>query len=117
MEGVNIKFTRLQEDLEDLQVDSVSRRREGESRARKFVSQCSWRSVLVVLSMFSLLLIISYNRHDINYKYVTLMSKFNISDRVQHSYIADLQKVSTKINLAMRNLTRLGEIKINSLFL
>ena len=100
MEGVNVKFSRLEEDLEDLEVENVT----GRIRTRK----CSWRPVCLVLSIFCLLLVISYNRRDITYKYATLMDKFNQSDTLQNSVVVDLQKVSSKLNIAWRNLTSLG---------
>ena len=103
MEGVNVKFSRLEEDLEDLEVENVTNVT-GRIRTRK----CSWRPVCLVLSIFCLLLVISYNRRDITYKYATLMDKFNQSDTLQNSVVVDLQKVSSKLNIAWRNLTSLG---------
>lgn len=104
MEGVNVKFSRLEEDLEDVEVDTVPTPGVSRGRSRK----CSWRPAGLVLSIFCLVLIISYNRRDITYKSATLMEKFNQSELVQKSIIADLQKVSSKLNIAWRNLTVLG---------
>ena len=66
MDGVNFKFSRLEEDTGNLTVEDANMR--GAGKSRKCVGILQWRAVCVALSLFCLSLIISYNRRDINYK-------------------------------------------------
>ena len=68
MDGVNFKFSRLEEDTGNLTVEDANMRGAGKSRTRKCVGILQWRAVSVALCLFCLSLIISYNRRDINYK-------------------------------------------------
>ena len=110
MGAANIKFNRLQEDLslEELGGTQLQQR-----RVKKINEIVPWRAVALVLSLFCLLVVISLNRRDINYKYVTLMARLSQSERLQDQYKVDLQKVSRKLNIAWRNLSVIGRVKLS----
>ena len=110
MGAVNIKFNRLQEDLS---LEEVGETRLEQRRVKKIHDLWSclpWRAVGVVFSLSCLLVIISVNRRDINYKYSAVLARLSQSDRVQDQYKVDLQKVSRKLNIAWRNLSVIGRV-------
>ena len=117
MEGRNIKFNRLHDEL-DIEQDSEdvtnrdSETRDQDSRGSvgsisrdKRTGCSSVKSVAVVVGMFCLFLVISYNKWDINNKYSSLMARLNLSDRVQDNYKTELRKIGSKVNIAWRNLS------------
>ena len=107
MQGVNVKFTRLQEDLS---LDEIGRTQLEQRRVKKILEIVPWRGLGVVLSLLFLVTVISLNRRDINQKYVTILERINQSDRLQGQFRVDLQKVSRKLNIAWRNLSIIGRV-------
>ena len=112
MGAVNVKFNRLQEDLSLEEVGGVHLE---QSRGKKIHQIVPWRALALVLSLLCLLTIMSLNRRDINYKYVTILDRLSQSDRLQDQYKVDLQKVSRKLNIAWRNLSIIGRVSTFSL--
>ena len=120
MEGGNIKFSRLQEDLnidsyDNLANDAVND--EENEIKQNYVSQSHrgcvrrmipWRSLLLVMTMFAMVLIISFNKKDINTKYNTIVSVLNNSALLHNTYKAELQRVGGKVNIVWSNLSRIG---------
>ena len=120
MEGRNIKFSRLQEDLnidsdDNLANDAVND--EENEIKQNYVSQSHrgcvrrmipWRSLLLVMTMFAMVLIISFNKKDINTKYNTIVSVLNNSALLHNTYKAELQRVGGKVNIVWSNLSRIG---------
>ena len=119
MEGRNIKFNRLHDEL-DIEGDSDEVCRDSEPQEQDSQASAgspggggrtgssvrgSVKSVAVVLGMFCLFLVISYNKWDINTKYSSLMTRLNLSARVQDNYKTELRKIGTKVNIAWRNLS------------
>ena len=119
MEGRNIKFNRLHDELD---IEGESDDTSGDPEPREQESQASpvsasgirrtgssvrgsVKSVAVVLGMFCLFLVISYNKWDINTNYSSLMTRLNLSARVQDNYKTELRKIGTKLNIAWRNLS------------
>ena len=107
MEGVNIKFKRLPEEL---LIDESGRTQPWQRRVKNLFETVPWRAVTVVLSLSFLVTIICLNRRDISYKYVTIMERINQSDGLNEQYKVDLQKVSRKLNIAWRNLSVIGRV-------
>ena len=120
MDGGNIKFSRLQEDLtidsdDNLANDAVND--EDKEIKQNYVNHSQrgcvrrmipWRSLLLVMTMFGMVLIISFNKRDINTKYNTIVSALNSSALLQSSYKTELQRVGGKVNIVWSNLSRLG---------
>ena len=120
MEGGNIKFSRLQEDLnidsyDNLANDAVND--EENEIKQNYVSlshrgcvrrMIPWRSLLLVMTMFAMVLIISFNKKDINTKYNTIVSVLNNSALLHNTYKAELQRVGGKVNIVWSNLSRIG---------
>ena len=119
MEGRNIKFNRLHDEL-DIEGDSDEVCRDSEPQEQDSQASAgsrgggrrtgssvrsSVKSVAVVLGMFCLFLVISYNKWDINNKYSSLMTRLNLSSRVQDNYKTELRKIGSKVNIAWRNLS------------
>ena len=119
MESLNIKFNRLHDALHidgDRAAETPGQgdRGGGTRGSRGKGARCtavpgSAGAVAVVVGMFSLFLVISYNKWDINTKYTSLMAALNMSHRVQDNYNAEMQTIGAKINVAWRNLSRLDK--------
>ena len=126
MDGGNIKFSRLQEDLtidsdDNLANDAVNDQDTTEIK-QNYVSQghrgcvrsmIPWRSLLLVMPMFGMVLIISFNKKDINTKDNTIVSVLNNSAELHNSYKAELQRVGGKVNIVWSSLSRIGRLKNN----
>ena len=113
MEIGNIKFSRLKEsndhDEESHANANSALGRKLVTKRRTFMDRLPLKSMCVVLAFFSIVLIISFNRRDINYKYGTIVHLLNHSSEIQNSYKSELQKVGAKVNVAWSNLSRIGE--------
>ena len=107
MEGVNVKFTRLQEDLS---LDEIGGAQLEQRRVKKILSTVPWRPVGLVLSLLFLVTMISLNRRDISYKYGAILERMEQSAGLQEQFRVDLQKVSRKLNIAWRNLSVIGRL-------
>lgn len=117
MEGRNIKFNRLHDELDieaESEVGAVPEARDQDSQGSAGVNKghrpgCSVmrsvKSVAVVVGMFCLFLVISYNKWDINTKYSSLVTRLNLSARVQDNYNTELRKIGSKVNIVWRNLS------------
>ena len=113
MEIGNIKFSRLKESNDEEEAETHTNANSALGRKlvtkRRTLMDSRWKSICVVLAFFSIVLVISFNRRDINYKYGTIVHVLNHSSDVQNSYKSELQKVGAKVNIAWSNLTRIGK--------
>ena len=117
MDGGNVKFSRLQEDLNIDSDDNLANVVDdgGEIKPNNNGSKgcvkksVPWRSLLLVVTMFGMVLIISFNKKDINTKYNTIVSVLNKSALLHNSYKTELQRVGGKVNVVWSNLSRLGK--------
>ena len=107
VEGVNVKFTRLKEDLS---LDEIGGAQLEQRRVKKILSTVPWRPVGLVLSLLFLVTMISLNRRDISYKYGAILERMEQSAGLQEQFRVDLQKVSRKLNIAWRNLSVIGRL-------
>ena len=117
MDGGNVKFSRLEEDLN---IDSDDNLANGVNDGYTEIKPSNghrgcvkksvpWRSLLLVVTMFGMVLIISFNKKDINTKYNTIVSVLNKSAMLHNSYKTELQRVGGKVNVVWSNLSRLGK--------
>ena len=118
-DGGNIKFSRLQEsqEIDVSEVKTTIATADGDTGKahlvksdKKFLNKLPWRSLCIVIAMFCMVLIISYNRKDINSKYATVLTLLNHSAALHNSYKSELQKVGGKVNIVLGNLSRIGKL-------
>ena len=120
MDGGNVKFSRLEEDLnidsDDNLANVVNVVNDGYTEIKPsnghrgcVKRMVPWRSLLLVVTMFGMVLIISFNKKDINTKYNTIVSVLNKSALLHNSYKTELQRVGGKVNVVWNNLSRLGK--------
>ena len=115
MDGGNVKFSRLEEDLNIDSDDNLANVvNDGYTEIKPSHRGCvkksvPWRSLLLLVTMFGMVLIISFNKKDINTKYNTIVSVLNKSAMLHNSYKTELQRVGGKVNVVWSNLSRLGK--------